>query len=925
MKTTVFAALAICLLQIPRVLGAGPSVVINEIMYHPPKGWETAQWVELHNYGTSPIDLTGWKLLGEASHTFPAGTSLGPGGFLVLAADAKVFEENYRTKPATVFSGKLEHKSGAIILANSTGETVDRVKYKDRERWPSAPDGHSSSLERIYPAGPSSAGNWKASPITTERAKPGGTPGARNVAYSDKPVPEIRRTSVSATEIKPGEKLSFSADAMGAGGIRGVVARIQLMGFGGPPKETSVELARGADDRYSGEFTAPQLPGVLRVRFEATASNGTVRTSPDPAEVHPTLSVLVRTNEPRGKIDLAYVYSGSSTRVSQNRNQPSPEDRALWGLQQRVLQEANPYSLIGALALTNSLEPGQLAKLRPVLKSAIDQRAQLVTALYEADDFASVAKTMPEKISAWRKDFEERLGPLLTPAQKPLVTEWARQSAKNQDRGFDPARILSSWVNIEQMAFIAIGFGSFDESVWSKIRSELLEAVKQRSSLMEPVKTAFESEESRNKFQELVGKLQESIKDNLEKIIPAAEFQALSSRRDPAQMFRQRTRKAVTQNTESIPGALVHVHAGTGQATLYDHIEVAPRSAGWKVHMAAGDKYHGMTSINLIFESMERFVLAEPLAFELYRRAGNGAPATEFVRLTLDDVPQGYHLLVEQPNRQFLSRQGLHADGVLYKIDWRGSTLEELHERKSPGSGHADLRQLVDQLNNTKEAEQWKIIRANFDVPQVLTYFAVNSLLGHWDGYMNNYFIFHDTNGTGKWTMYPWDQDKTFGFYDGLPPDDVFTNMPVNFGADGDAPPGWKKPKPPVSFMEVFQRPEWRWWRQPGPISGPLLANAECRKQYAARIRSLLDKEFSTALMNESIEKLGTQLQDEVSIRARARGEDPEEALRNHQRNVDSLKRFVEGRRAYLLAQDEIKNAIPWAPATLQTPARPKD
>jgi len=40
-----------------------------------------------------------------------------------------------------------------------------------------------------------------------------------------------------------------------------------------------------------------------------------------------------------------------------------------------------------------------------------------------------------------------------------------------------------------------------------------------------------------------------------------------------------------------------------------------------------------------------------------------------------------------------------------------------------------------------------------------------------------NYLAYHDTKRS-KWMMFPWDQDKTWGYYDGLPDDQVFFEMP---------------------------------------------------------------------------------------------------------------------------------------------------
>ena len=64
--------------------------------------------------------------------------------------------------------------------------------------------------------------------------------------------------------------------------------------------------------------------------------------------------------------------------------------------------------------------------------------------------------------------------------------------------------------------------------------------------------------------------------------------------------------------------------------------------------------------------------------------------------------------------------------------------------------------------------------------------------------------------------------------------------------------------------------------------------------------------------MNAAIDKMAAQIRDEVPIRAKAKGEEPSEALERLAANVDSLKRFVDGRHTYLRVQDEIKNAPPW-------------
>ncbi|MBI1915071.1 MAG: CotH kinase family protein [Planctomycetes bacterium] len=352
--------------------------------------------------------------------------------------------------------------------------------------------------------------------------------------------------------------------------------------------------------------------------------------------------------------------------------------------------------------------------------------------------------------------------------------------------------------------------------------------------------------------------------------------------------------------------AFVWVDAKTGNPELFDFIQVTPRNAGRKVRFHKDHPLSGMTTINLIYEYMDRFALAETLAYEVYRKAGNAACRTDFVRTWVDGRPLGFQLLIEQPNRSFLRHAGLHSDGHLYKCQWFGAGLVGQHEKKTrPHDGHDDLVKLVDQLKRTKGDEQWAVIKKNFDVEQVANYFAVNMLLSHWDGYFNNYFAYHDIR-TGKWTMYPWDQDKTWGFHDGIRGYEVFFDMPVTFGMAGDVPPGWPKDQPPPQgFFGVGSI----WWRPGGHFSKPLLANPTFRKLFLARTKELVEKVYTQDVFFPLIKAMGERVEDEVRLRAELRREDPKQALEHLRRNLDSLREHLTKRRKFLLEQDEIKNA----------------
>lgn len=140
-------------------IGLHHEIVINEIMYHPPG--TASEWVELWNRSAGPVDLSGWKLAGGVAFTFPPGTELAAGGFLVVAGNPANVTGVSALGP---WSGSLANDSDMMELTDATGNPADRVHYYDGGHWPEFPDGGGSSLELRDPrADHNAAENWAAS------------------------------------------------------------------------------------------------------------------------------------------------------------------------------------------------------------------------------------------------------------------------------------------------------------------------------------------------------------------------------------------------------------------------------------------------------------------------------------------------------------------------------------------------------------------------------------------------------------------------------------------------------------------------------------------------------------------------------------------------------------------------------------------
>jgi len=146
------------------VQAAAADIVINEILFHPDPSNTGDEFIELHNRGRSPVDLSGWILTNAVDFTFPAGTIISAGSYLVVARDFAAAGSFYGvTNVVGSFSGRLDNAGETIELwdSNSPPTLIDTVTYDDLTPWPTEADGGGASLELFLPDDDNSdPGNW---------------------------------------------------------------------------------------------------------------------------------------------------------------------------------------------------------------------------------------------------------------------------------------------------------------------------------------------------------------------------------------------------------------------------------------------------------------------------------------------------------------------------------------------------------------------------------------------------------------------------------------------------------------------------------------------------------------------------------------------------------------------------------------------
>lgn len=140
------------------------TAVIHEIHYNPADDTSLEEFIELHNPGDSALDLSGWSLSDAVAFTFPPGTSLPAGGFLVVAENPAVILSKFGKAALGPWTGKLNSTGERIDLRDGGGVLRDRINYGVGFPWPTGPDGGGSSAELIHPGLDNDlGGSWRAS------------------------------------------------------------------------------------------------------------------------------------------------------------------------------------------------------------------------------------------------------------------------------------------------------------------------------------------------------------------------------------------------------------------------------------------------------------------------------------------------------------------------------------------------------------------------------------------------------------------------------------------------------------------------------------------------------------------------------------------------------------------------------------------
>jgi hypothetical protein len=240
----------------------------------------------------------------------------------------------------------------------------------------------------------------------------------------------------------------------------------------------------------------------------------------------------------------------------------------------------------------------------------------------------------------------------------------------------------------------------------------------------------------------------------------------------------------LTIDGETADGAGVRLKQGLGQA---QGLAQKPGLSIETDEFVDGLQLFDVDRFTLGNATWDHSFVSEQLVYELYRAAGIPAARTALARLTLNGETFGLYVMRETPDERWLAQYFADPSGNLYEAPGGGpDTVLELrtNERRDDVS---DLAAVADVVATASDEDYRDAIEELVDVDQLLTYWAIEALTAHWDGYVydltapglltdavnppanpfpNNFYAYDDPE-TDRFVFFPHGADLSLGLGSG--------------------------------------------------------------------------------------------------------------------------------------------------------------
>ena len=186
----------------------------------------------------------------------------------------------------------------------------------------------------------------------------------------------------------------------------------------------------------------------------------------------------------------------------------------------------------------------------------------------------------------------------------------------------------------------------------------------------------------------------------------------------------------------------------------------------------SNDAIDGVKRLTLNNAKQDPSLVRQCVGYQLFAQAGVPSPRCNFARVRVNGKNLGIYVNVEDVRKPMLGRHFTNTGGNLYE-----GTVSDFHpvlvdtfeaQTNEEANDRSDL-QLVIAALGASDADLPAALGAIVDLDAFMTFWAMEALVGAWDGYAgnrNNFYLYRNPS-TGKFHFIPWGIDTILS--DGYP------------------------------------------------------------------------------------------------------------------------------------------------------------
>lgn len=269
-----------------------------------------------------------------------------------------------------------------------------------------------------------------------------------------------------------------------------------------------------------------------------------------------------------------------------------------------------------------------------------------------------------------------------------------------------------------------------------------------------------------------------------------------------------------------------------------------------------GAELFGTDNLTLNNGVQDPSLIRQCLTYGLFEKAGLPAPRCNFARVSMNGEDLGIYVHVEPVKKSFLRDHFGSDEGDLYEgtlsdfgEEWVFSFDPDTDETDLEMAGIRELYEALDSDTPVLEA-----LEPILDIEQFLSFWAMETLTGHWDGYAgnrNNYFVY-DHPESDQFVFIPWGADATL----------------MSFRDESGQSVAWV----PSSAILAIE----------------FLKDDEASERFEARVLELLEEVWIEEEIQEEIDRMEALLATEIEIDAEL--EDGLDSVRDY---VEELRDLI--------------------------------